>query len=77
MHDQTERDEHRENGSVSRTLLERLRRRDPEAWQRLCDVYGPLVYKWCRRAGVGAEDAADVFQEVFLGVAGGIEVVEV
>jgi RNA polymerase sigma-70 factor (ECF subfamily) len=32
-------------------------------------VYAPLVYRWCRRAGVRADDAPDVVQEVFLAVA--------
>jgi RNA polymerase sigma-70 factor (ECF subfamily) len=48
--------------------LERARKRDPLAWQRLTDVYGPLVYHWCRRASLQANDAADVMQEVFQAV---------
>ncbi len=28
-------------------------------------MYGPLVYSWCRRAGLSPEDAGDVSQEVF------------
>jgi RNA polymerase sigma-70 factor (ECF subfamily) len=43
--------------------------RAPGAWERLVDVYAPLVYRWCRRAGVRADDAPDVVQEVFLAVA--------
>jgi RNA polymerase sigma-70 factor (ECF subfamily) len=54
--------------STSRSLLERARKRDPLAWQRLTDVYGPLVYQWCRRANLQAGDAADVMQEVFQSV---------
>ena len=38
-------------GSVSSTLLERLKARRPEAWERLVDLYGALVYRWCRWAG--------------------------
>ena len=56
--------------SVSSTLLERVKARRPEAWQRLVELYGPLVYRWCRQSGVGTEDAADVVQEVFGAVAG-------
>jgi RNA polymerase sigma-70 factor (ECF subfamily) len=32
-------------------------------------LYGPLVYRWCRRAGLREEDAQDVGQEVFAAVA--------
>jgi RNA polymerase sigma-70 factor (ECF subfamily) len=31
-------------------------------------LFSPLVYGWCRRAGLQAEDAADVGQEVFRAV---------
>lgn len=54
--------------STSTSLLERLKRREPLAWQRLCQLYSPLVYSWCRRFGVAQEDAADVAQEVFRAV---------
>lgn len=55
--------------SVSSTLLQRVKARRPEAWERLVDLYGPLVYRWCRLSGVAGEDAADVVQEVFGSVA--------
>jgi RNA polymerase sigma-70 factor (ECF subfamily) len=32
-------------------------------------LYAPLVFSWCRGWGLKAEDAADVFQEVFQAVA--------
>lgn len=51
--------------STSSSLISRVRRHEPAAWTRLLDLYGPLVYHWCRRTGLGAEDAADVVQEVF------------
>jgi RNA polymerase sigma-70 factor (ECF subfamily) len=56
-------------GSTSSSLLQRIRTRDEQGWQRLIDLYGPLVYHWCRRKQVRAEDQADVFQEVFRAVA--------
>ncbi len=31
-------------------------------------LYSPLVYQWCRRSGLAAEDAADVLQEVLSAV---------
>jgi RNA polymerase sigma factor (sigma-70 family) len=56
--------------SVDRTtrpsLLLRLREPgDREAWATLVDVYGPLIYRHCRRAGLAHADAEDVTQEVF------------
>jgi RNA polymerase sigma-70 factor (ECF subfamily) len=57
--------------SISSTLLDQIRARRPEAWQRLVDLYGPVVYHWCRLLGVGRGDAADVVQEVFAAVAAG------
>ena len=51
--------------SISTTLLNRLRAQDPAGWQRFAELYGPLVYLWCRRANLQPEDAADVSQEVF------------
>jgi RNA polymerase sigma-70 factor (ECF subfamily) len=53
------------------SLLERLRANDGDAWQQLLRLYGPLVRYWCCRAGLRDEDAADVTQEVFAGVAAG------
>jgi len=58
-----------EPSSISSTLLERVRARRPEAWQRLVDLYGPVVYRWCRQLGVSQADAADVVQDVFAAVA--------
>ena len=35
-------------------------------WQRLSEVYGPLVAKWVERAGVAKADVDDVVQEVLI-----------
>jgi len=56
------------SGSISSTLLDQLRTGRPEAWQRLVLLYSPVIYRWCRRSGVTAEDAADVLQEVLAAV---------
>jgi RNA polymerase sigma-70 factor, ECF subfamily len=61
-----------EPSSVSSTLLYQIRARQPEAWQRLVHLYGPVVYRWCRQLGVSKTDAADVVQDVFAAVAAGI-----
>ena len=54
---------------TSRSLLERVRADDAAAWDRLVNLYAPLVFYWCRGADLQEEDAADVLQEVFLAVA--------
>ncbi|MBI1902768.1 MAG: sigma-70 family RNA polymerase sigma factor [Planctomycetia bacterium] len=49
------------------SLLERLRApAEQGAWARFVELYTPLLFHWTRRAGVRAEDAADVVQDVFL-----------
>jgi RNA polymerase sigma-70 factor, ECF subfamily len=61
------------NPSTSMTLLERIRNRDEEAWQRLHRLYAPLVLHWCKHWNVRGEDAEDVQQEVFQAVATNLE----
>jgi RNA polymerase sigma-70 factor (ECF subfamily) len=56
-------------GPTSPSLLARVQGNQAGAWERLVDLYAPLVYYWCRRSALAAEDAADVFQEVFRSVA--------
>src|SRR5690242_5077371 len=51
--------------STSSGMLTRVRRHDPHAWRPFAAAYGPLVYSWCRRAGLGEADAGDLTQEVF------------
>ena len=53
------------DNSTSLSLLNRARRNDVDAWGRLTALYSPIVYSWCRRAGLQDTDAADVVQEVF------------
>lgn len=60
------------SGVTSPSLLLRVQANQTDAWERLVDLYAPLVYHWCRRARLNPEDAADVFQEVFRAVARGI-----
>jgi RNA polymerase sigma-70 factor, ECF subfamily len=52
--------------TISSTLLEQVKSRRPEAWRRLADLYGPVVYRWCRQSGVTRDDAPDLVQEVFV-----------
>ena len=55
--------------TTSASLVEGVKRGDAEAWRRLTRLYGPLVYAWCRRAGLQAADAEDVLQDTFVTVA--------
>jgi RNA polymerase sigma-70 factor (ECF subfamily) len=54
---------------TSPTLVGRVQANEQTAWQRLVDLYGPLIYSWGLRGGLASEDAADVTQEVFAAVA--------
>ena len=58
--------------STSLSLLDRVKEFDADAWDRFTKLYGPIVYRWCRQAGLQDNDAADVSQEVFRAVANGI-----
>lgn len=54
--------------NTSPSLIDSARRQDPLAWRRLVQLYGPLVYRWCRHSGLQEADAADVAQAVFRNV---------
>ncbi len=51
------------------SLMDRVRVREPRAWEELVDLYGPLVYQWCLKNLRDEHSAADVTQEVFAAVA--------
>jgi RNA polymerase sigma-70 factor, ECF subfamily len=52
---------------TSASLLERLTDKPADAdWQRLDDLYRPLLRAWMARAGVLASDVDDLVQEVLL-----------
>jgi len=59
--------------ATSLSLLQRAQSDDQDAWDRLVRLYGPLVYRWCQRASVPADDVSDVFQEVFRAVAASLK----
>src|SRR5262245_33673972 len=65
-------DSERPGSSTDSSLLRRARAGEQHAWARLVEWAGPLVYRWCGRAGLSAEDREDAFQEVFLKVARGL-----
>jgi len=51
--------------STSLSLLAGIRTQDPVYWDRFTQLFGPLIYNWCRRKGLGEHDAADIVQDVF------------
>jgi RNA polymerase sigma-70 factor (ECF subfamily) len=53
------------DGATSLSLLDRARTADQAAWDRVVQLYQPLVLAWCQRAGVRGPDADDVAQDVF------------
>jgi RNA polymerase sigma-70 factor, ECF subfamily len=71
--DQTSTPGERAAESTSTSLLGRAKAGEDQAWRRLVDLYAPLLYEWCRRHGLRAEDASDIAQEVFAAVARSIE----
>jgi RNA polymerase sigma-70 factor, ECF subfamily len=71
--DKTSSTSERAAESTSTSLLGRAKAGEDQAWHRLVDLYTPLIYEWCRRHGLRAEDANDVAQEVFVAVARSIE----
>jgi RNA polymerase sigma-70 factor (ECF subfamily) len=55
---------------TSLSLLARAKVNDVQGWQKIVDLYSPLVFFWCTRSGLRREDAADVLQNVWQAVAG-------
>lgn len=54
---------------TSLSLLGQLKQsRDELLWQRLLELYAPLLERWLRQYGVQASDADDLLQEVLLAV---------
>lgn len=51
--------------TITTTLLDRAKAGEEEAWVCVVYLYGPLVYKWCRKRGLPGESARDIAQDVF------------
>jgi RNA polymerase sigma-70 factor (ECF subfamily) len=53
--------------TTSVSLLEQLRHApDEAAWTRFVHLYGPLLFRWARQAGLDEADAGDLVQDVFV-----------
>src|ERR1700682_1591247 len=58
-----------EMGAAERAvLLAKVRAGDPEAWGELYRLYAPAIFRFCRRALPGREDAEDGATEIFMKV---------
>ncbi len=64
---------HKSRWTTSIGLLNDVRDGHADGWQQFVHLYTPLIYYWCRQAGLQEADAADVCQEAFRGVASGME----
>jgi RNA polymerase sigma-70 factor (ECF subfamily) len=58
--------------STSTNLVLRVKGADSRAWETVVRLYSPLVAAWCRKGGLGADDTADILQEVFVAALSGI-----
>jgi RNA polymerase sigma-70 factor (ECF subfamily) len=45
----------------------------PLAWRRLIAIYGPLVYRWSRQAGLQVSDVDDIVGDVFVDLVTGVD----
>ncbi len=52
-------------GAASGTLLQRARAGEADAWQGLAQLLVPLIYHWCRAAGLPEGDARQLAPQVF------------
>lgn len=58
-----------ESSGTSLSLIEQLRKRGKASdWERLVQIYSPMVYRICRISGLQACDSADIVQDVFTSV---------
>ena len=54
-------------------LVARARSGDKQAWDALVERYAPLIWSICRRHRLGAADAGDVSQSVWLRLVGQLD----
>jgi RNA polymerase sigma-70 factor (ECF subfamily) len=58
--------------STPRSLIVRLKQDDQAAWQELVALYAPLIFHWCHKQRLPQEECADIVQDVFRSVVGGV-----
>jgi RNA polymerase sigma factor (sigma-70 family) len=52
--------------TTSLSLLDQVRNGDSAGWKRFAEIYGPVIFRKCCRAGFLSADAEDLTQQVFL-----------
>ena len=62
--------------STSNNLLDRSIAGEAEAWNRLNEIYTPMVYVWVRKCGLQPADARDITQQTFVKVFQGLHTFE-
>lgn len=60
----TARKRHSRTTSVS--LLRLVQADDHDSWEEFVDLYGPLVYRYCREFSLSDDEAGEIVQEVML-----------
>lgn len=58
---------------TSASFLNELCGQDPRAWERFVDIYGPLIYGWCRRAHCSPDVAGELLQRILIKVWAGLK----
>jgi RNA polymerase sigma-70 factor, ECF subfamily len=51
--------------TTSISLMNKIRTGESLGWSQFCQLYGPIIYSRCRRAGLQDADASELTQEVF------------
>ncbi len=57
-----------ESLSTSASLIALVKNKDEDGWRCITELYGPLIYYWCRKSRLPPEDSADIVQDVFRSV---------
>lgn len=63
---------HHQRPSTSISLLNLARSGNDEAWIRITELYGPIIYSQCLAKGLNRGDAGDVTQEIFISIYQGL-----
>jgi len=59
--------------STSSNLLDQARDADSMAWNRIQELYGPLIRGWCQQAQIQEATIDDLVQEVLISVYGALD----